>query len=69
VLVGEHAHKFLRLVVDSKLEIKFAGKPSGFQAPSYKVYNTNYQRDYVSFLRWKLELLDVLLVQVLCMRN
>jgi hypothetical protein len=38
VLVGEHAYKFLRLAVDSRLEITFTGKPSGFQAPSYKVY-------------------------------
>ena len=38
VLVGEHAYKFSRLAVDSRLEITFVGKPSGFQAPSYKVY-------------------------------
>jgi hypothetical protein len=34
----DHAHKFLRLAVDSRLEITFVGKPHGFQAPSYKVY-------------------------------
>jgi hypothetical protein len=38
VLVADHAHKFLRLAVDSRLEIAFVGKPHGFQAPSYKVY-------------------------------
>jgi hypothetical protein len=38
VFVGEHAHKFLRLAVDSRLEITFVGKPDGFQAPSFKVY-------------------------------
>jgi hypothetical protein len=38
VLVGEHAHKFLRLAADSRLEMTFVGKPHGFQAPSYKVY-------------------------------
>jgi hypothetical protein len=38
VLVGEHAHKFLRLAVDSRLEITVVGQPIGFQAPSYKVY-------------------------------
>jgi hypothetical protein len=38
VLVGEHAHKFLRLATDSRLEITFVGKPVGFQAPSFKVY-------------------------------
>jgi hypothetical protein len=38
VLVGEHGHKFLRLAVDSRLEITFVSKPHGFQAPSYKVY-------------------------------
>jgi hypothetical protein len=38
VLVGDHAHKFLRLAVDFRLEITFVGKPHKFQAPSYKVY-------------------------------
>jgi hypothetical protein len=38
VLVGEHAHKFLRLAVNSRMEITFVGKPHGFQAPSHKVY-------------------------------
>jgi hypothetical protein len=38
VLVGEHAHKCLRLAADCRLKIIFVGKPSGFQAPSYKVY-------------------------------
>jgi hypothetical protein len=38
VLVGEHAHKFLSLAAYSRLEITFVGKPSGFQAPSYKIY-------------------------------
>jgi hypothetical protein len=38
VSVGDHAHKFLRLAVDSRLEITFVGKPHRFQAPSYKVY-------------------------------
>jgi hypothetical protein len=38
VLVGEHAHKFLRLAADSRLEITFVGKLNGFQAPSYKIY-------------------------------
>jgi hypothetical protein len=38
VLVGEHAHKFSRLAAYSRLEIKFAGKANGFQAPSYNVY-------------------------------
>jgi hypothetical protein len=38
VLVGEHAHKFLRLAVDSRLEITFVWRPHGFQAPSNKVY-------------------------------
>jgi hypothetical protein len=32
VLVGEHAYKFSRLAVDSRLEVTFVGKPSGFQA-------------------------------------
>jgi hypothetical protein len=38
VLVEEHAHKFLILAADSRLEITFVGRPHGFQAPSYKVY-------------------------------
>jgi hypothetical protein len=38
VLVGDHAHKFSRLDIDSRLEIAFIGRPHGFQAPSYKVY-------------------------------
>jgi hypothetical protein len=38
VFGGEHAHKFARLAVISRLEITFIGKPIGFQAPSYKVY-------------------------------
>jgi hypothetical protein len=37
-LVEEHAHKFLRLAADSRLEIAFVGRPVGFQAPSYKIY-------------------------------
>jgi hypothetical protein len=38
VLVGEHAHKFSWLAVDSRLDITIADKPSGFQAPSFKIY-------------------------------
>jgi hypothetical protein len=30
VLVGEHAHRLVRLAVDSRSEITVAGKPSGF---------------------------------------
>jgi hypothetical protein len=36
--VEEHAHKFLRLAADSRLEIAFVGRPVGFKAPSYKMY-------------------------------
>jgi hypothetical protein len=38
VLVGEHAYKFSRLAMDSRLQITFMGKPSRFQAPSFKIY-------------------------------
>jgi hypothetical protein len=44
----EHAHKFKRLEVDSRLEIAFAGKLKGFQAP-YKVFTNGNPNGTVVF--------------------
>jgi hypothetical protein len=33
-----HNHKFRNLIVESRLEIAFAGRPKGFKVPNYKVY-------------------------------
>jgi hypothetical protein len=40
--IDEHAGKFERLEVDSRLEIAFEGKPRGFQTPSYKVFTNEH---------------------------
>jgi hypothetical protein len=45
VLVGEQAHKILRLAVVSRLKIATVGKPHGFQVPSYKVYRYDLSGD------------------------
>jgi hypothetical protein len=47
--IDEHAHKFKHLEVDSRLEIAFAGKPKGFQAPSYKVFTNENPNGTVVF--------------------
>jgi hypothetical protein len=36
--VEAHAQKFLRLAVDSRIEIAFVGKPRSYPAPSYRIY-------------------------------
>ena len=36
--VEPHNHKFRNVVVESLLEIAFAGRPKGFRDPNYKIY-------------------------------
>ena len=36
--IEPHNYKFLNLVVESRLEIAFAGRPKGFKVPNYKIY-------------------------------
>jgi hypothetical protein len=36
--IEPHNHKFLNLVVESRLEIAFAGRPKGLKVPHCKVY-------------------------------
>jgi hypothetical protein len=36
--VEAHARKFLRLAVDSRIEIAFVGRPRIYQVPSYTIY-------------------------------
>jgi len=36
--IEPHNHKFSNLVVESRLEIAFAGRPNGFRVPNYKIY-------------------------------
>jgi hypothetical protein len=55
VLVGEYAHKFARLAVDSSLEIMIVGKPVGFQAPSFKVYRYELSSGLMLILKWRFE--------------
>jgi hypothetical protein len=47
--IEEHAYKFKRLEVDSRLEIAFEGEPKGFQAPSYKVFTNENPNGTVVF--------------------
>jgi hypothetical protein len=47
--IDDHAHKFKRLEVDSRLEIAFAGTPKGFQAPFYKVFTNENPNGTVVF--------------------
>jgi hypothetical protein len=52
-LVEEHAHKFLRLAADSRLEIAFVGRPVGFKAPSYNIYKYEPAEALSVILKWK----------------
>ena len=36
--IEPHNHKFRNLVVESRLEIAFVGRPKGFRAPNCKIY-------------------------------
>jgi len=36
--IDPHNHRFRNLVVESRLEIAFAGRPRGFKVPNYKIY-------------------------------
>ena len=36
--IEPHNPKFCNLVVESRLEIAFAGRPKGFKVPNYKIY-------------------------------
>ena len=36
--IEPHNHKFCNLVVGSRLEIAFVGRPEGFRVPNYKLY-------------------------------
>ena len=37
-LIEPYNNKFVNLVVDSRLEIAFAGRPKGFKVPNCKIY-------------------------------
>jgi hypothetical protein len=47
--IDEHAYKFKRLEVDSRLETAFEGKPKGFQALLYKVFTNKNLNGTVVF--------------------
>jgi len=45
--VEPHNHKFRNLVVESRLEIVFAGRPKGFRVPNYKFYKYEHSEGFV----------------------
>ena len=40
--IEPHDYKFRNLVVESRLETVFAGRPKGFKVPNYKIYKYEY---------------------------
>ena len=40
--IEPHNHKFRNLVVESRLEIAFVGRPKRFRVPNYKIYECEH---------------------------
>jgi hypothetical protein len=53
VLVREHAHKFSRLAVDSRLETALVAKPSGFRHPHLRFVNMNLSEGLCVIMKYK----------------
>ena len=65
--IEAHNHKFRNLTADSRLEIAFAGRPRKYKVPSYQLYITKLQKDFLLFLKWNLDLLSCIFRHIVTM--